>query len=297
MSENTQRRVEATDLDTATAASFLEFLYKNQCSGPSFKDACIDGRWYAFPNTTPGSCLDMISASRRVASSPTDLRLEGRNMHITQTHKDASKSEHELPYQGPGFWARTSKSGSYIIPKLIWHDCQFTATRKNGMCRYVSKVGEVQYARFWGQLLCAADKYCVDSLISLCEERLIQRLSLWSAVPMLQCACLTGRLSLKQLVLEFITLDGDTFQRVKDMPEFDSLDQHLQNEIMEVFLRRLKEKGGKRPSQAGLEFPDGQDWPRLSCAQLRRACAERGLDTGGDKGTLAALLQAREREI
>ena len=59
--------------------------------------------------------------------------------------------------------------------------------------------GELKFAEFWGRLLVAADKYCVEDLISLGASRLTERLSVWSAPTMLKYASLASHAKRERL--------------------------------------------------------------------------------------------------
>lgn len=216
-----------------------------------------------------------------------DVREHDTDLHISLPNGN----EHVMRGVGVDKWSLSIDVADPEMSDLVLKNCMLVAKWTGDDFPYsflCCKAGEMQYAHFWGKLLCVADKYCVDKLAELCEERMTSRLSVWSAVPMLEYACLASRPSLKRDILKFITLDDDFFQGVKDMPEYDSLGQDLQNEITEAFLQRLRMKK-KRPAcpgsprsspERGREFADEQDWELLSCAQLRRACAERALATG-----------------
>lgn len=171
-------------------------------------------------------------------------------------------------------------------------------TFRNGLEMFLHcQEWEVMFARFWGRLLCAADKYCVDDLAELCSQRMLSRLSVWNAATMLGFAVLTGQRTLQHDIMDFITVHPSFHQAVMNTPGFDDLDHNLQNELTQRLLKQLwPAKGVKRRSEEEArpqEFPDGHDWNRLSCAQLRRACAERGLPTGGGHAALVGLLGAQ----
>ena len=126
---------------------------------------------------------------------------------------------------------------------------------------------------------------------------MLERLSTWNVSTMLKLASMTSRAELKSDIMHFITLDDRLFQQVRDTRAFDLLDANLQNELTEVYLGSLQSKRKRREREGSTkEFADGQDWARLSCSQLRRACKERGLATGGGHGVLMTLLQAQERD-
>ena len=94
---------------------------------------------------------------------------------------------------------------------------------------------------------------------------------------MLKVACEANQQSFKRDVLTFMTLTYDLFRSTKDMVDFEDLSMERRDELTEVFLDRRRPTPGKRRAvtAGGKEFPDGQDWSRLSGAQLRRACVER----------------------
>lgn len=303
MQETIHRRVEATDTDATTMAAFLQFLYTGSCDFSGFEGAKVTGQWYVIESSVSEQCeygltytLDEIHSNDSCF-----LRHQGECVIVTYGDCDGDlDSEQVMKPVSPGHWEADGRNGGGTLlvtngrvvirrRRLSWADRHLYLH-----CRE----WEIQFAKFWGRLLCAADKYCVDDLTSYCTERVLPRLSVWSAATMLHFASLTSQTQLKRDIVDFITLGPEFFQNVRDMPEFESLDRNLQDEVTEAFVHRLRTRERKRKAfgEASKEFADGQDWQRLSSAQLRRACAERRLAMGGGHDALVALLRAHEQE-
>ena len=94
-------------------------------------------------------------------------------------------------------------------------------------------------------------------------------------------------------MLAFITLDAVTLHAVHDTRSFDDLPRELALEVTEAYMNITRSRKRSSVAISGFEFPDNSDWMRLSNAQLRRACAERSLQTSGSRETLLRLLQAQ----
>lgn len=134
-----------------------------------------------------------------------------------------------------------------------------------------------------------ASKYEVRSLLSYCAHELASRLTVENAARVLYLADRASLDSLKQATLSFITNSEERFNLVRDTEDFDSLDKDLLHEVITSALSRPK-----RPRSEALEFADGEDFTRLTLAQLRRACTERGLSSLGNKEMLIARLENGE---
>jgi len=101
----------------------------------------------------------------------------------------------------------------------------------------VCKEWEMQCCQFWGRLLVAADKYCIDDLAALCAEHMIDRIGVWSASTMLHLACSANQHALKRDIMNFMTLTKQLFSDVRETPEFDLLDPDLRDELTDVFVQ------------------------------------------------------------
>merc|ERR1712217_475049 len=93
-----------------------------------------------------------------------------------------------------------------------------------------------------------------------------------TAARMLKIASACKRQNLKSFVLAYISWDKETLHAVKDTREFDELDREMVLDVLECCFKPSRKR--QRADDQDREFPGGQDWSRLSNAQLRRACAE-----------------------
>ena len=77
---------------------------------------------------------------------------------------------------------------------------------------------------------------------------------------MLHFANLANQSALKRDIMGFMTLTEQFFSDVREMPEYDSLDPGLREELADVFLdSRLGSRKRKADGQNSLEFANGQD--------------------------------------
>ena len=331
MAEDRNRRLELIDMDQATTVSFLNYLYTGYC-----RDVCNtdlvpvpNGDWYHvydFQVAPPSNYCLLFTTSDCNAMPVSQISCDGRRLRVFRP-----ASQERLAQHGPcctgfgciGCSARTPNIDCTMISRGhghgVWegvdeHGDKVTIRYEEGALRWSApygesclhcKDGELQFAKSWGELLRAADKYQIADLIELCATHMVQRISIWSATTMLQYACSANQQLLKRDIMRFITLTDDVFRNIRDLREFDSLAGDLKDEITGVLMdRRIpptpppdKKRRGGSPSQR--EFADGQDWRRFSLAQLRRACDERDLATG-DRAEMVSLLEAQEsapREI
>lgn len=217
--------------------------------------------------------------------SRADVSVNGTSLRIFLI---GDQETYTMKMQGPAAWECEDQNELKDTDTVEFKDGYLIWSCSDGVALLHCRDGELHFARSWGQLLCAADKYCVNGLVDLCANRMRERLSVWSAATMLQYACSANQEQLKRDIMGFITLTDDMCRSVRDMPEFDSLSADLQAEITDVLLERGCPRGTKRK-----EFADEQDWGCLSAFALRRACVERGLATSGGPEVMAALLHAQ----
>lgn len=332
MSEGISRRLELHDIDSDTALAFLQFLYSGEVTCSSLSDHLLSGSWFFLEAgfTWPPCRYDFMFLPSKM-NDEVVLRLEGQSLFARWANPSVwtppPDGETTKPVGNMAWMWRSGRCIRRIFRFSGWQlrcltqmhvgdgdeddsdDVDSGDYSTEGEQVWISKVGEAEFAQFWGRLLLAADKYDVAGLAALCVKRMLERISPWSATIMLRFACQANNQALKQDIMRIMTLTAEIFKAVKDLPEFYDLDADLRDELTEVFLARGSSggrqhcprgftgcRGNKRGTDpaGGKEFPDGHDWPRLSNAQLRRACAERGLTTGGTQKELVALLRAQE---
>jgi len=163
----------------------------------------------------------------------------------------------------------------------------FSPDTIKGMFRYMY-TGEVPLVTGIFELLRAAIKYQVDSLVSLLEDRLTAELSIGNAAFILQQADASDSRRLRASAIEFITQDQETFKAVQDTRMFEELMPEVVSEVLSKFLSRPHKR--KRAITDEKEFDDSTVWEDLSLSQLRRACAERGLPDDGVRSALLTTL-------
>eukprot|EP00928_Gymnodinium_smaydae_P048032 TRINITY_DN32080_c0_g1_i1.p1 TRINITY_DN32080_c0_g1~~TRINITY_DN32080_c0_g1_i1.p1 ORF type:complete len:547 (-),score=75.53 TRINITY_DN32080_c0_g1_i1:82-1572(-) len=303
MKETLQGRLEIADMDSTTAHAFFKYLYSGTVEDMCCSGGVPEGPWYVvheFGSHPPSVCH--LTHERGYLEKAALCHIHKQGETLLVKYKDAQVPVEQVPVEQEGeqegernLWYSSHTTDDIVDTSIEFLDWYIRLERDFETAILHSKDGEIKFAEFWGRLLVAADKYCVEDLVKACSERMIQRVSVWSASTMLQFACLAKQHSLKRDLINFMTLTGDIFSDVRDMPEFDSLDANLRDELADVFVgkqRRVAAK--KRPPDDAYEFLDGQDWGRLSRAQLRRACVERGLEVSGGRDEMAALLRAHE---
>jgi len=280
MSEAERRRVDLRDLDAGTLARLLRFLYTGSADDDSDPIDSPVGRWY-------------------YGSRFYEVRESAGALVFYETTEENGLIEGELQQTGKLIWFAKLSNGATIRLSLrymqMWGDYLSTDSDEVNKTVAVSPDAGVRVAERWGCLLRAADKYCIQGLVACCEQEMQERLSVHNAATMLGIANEMGSQNLKNVALNFITQNEERMRAVQESPAFDTLDRELVAEVAEVFFHPLGQRRPRRRAgeESEREFPDGQDWVRLSNAQLRRACAERELPTGGRTG-LAGRLQASE---
>eukprot|EP00421_Protoceratium_reticulatum_P015599 CAMPEP_0168388838 /NCGR_PEP_ID=MMETSP0228-20121227/16656_1 /TAXON_ID=133427 /ORGANISM="Protoceratium reticulatum, Strain CCCM 535 (=CCMP 1889)" /LENGTH=493 /DNA_ID=CAMNT_0008402095 /DNA_START=35 /DNA_END=1513 /DNA_ORIENTATION=- len=269
MSEAEKRRVDMHDLDAGTLACMLRFLYTGSVEDESDPIDSPVGRWY-------------------YGSRFYEVREDSTTLVFFETTEENGLIEGELQKMGKLVWFAKLSNGATIRLSLrymqMWGDYISSDSDEVNKTVAVSPDAGVRVAERWGCLLRAADKYCVQGLVACCEQEMQERLSVHNAATMLGIANEMGSQSLKNVALNFITQNEERMRAVQETPAFDSLDRELVAEVSEVFFNPLGRRRRRRSGEdQDREFPDGQDWARLSNAQLRRACAERDLPTSGGR--------------
>lgn len=145
-----------------------------------------------------------------------------------------------------------------------------------------------------GELLSLANKYMVTDLVDHIVSELTARHSL---SPAFACRLLllgqqSGVTQLRQIAMSYITQSMDKVTDAQESLHFDALSSDIITEILNKASNVGNEKYGKRKRAEDKEFPDASDWSRLSLAQLRRACTERGIPDAGDRASLLATLHS-----
>jgi len=138
------------------------------------------------------------------------------------------------------------------------------------------------------RLLPLAKKYEVATLVAYCSTHLFSGLCAANAAELLRVADMLNVTPLKQQALAFITSSADTLKTVQDTTGFELLDKDLVKEILRATFHK---SGIKRTNSDECEFPSGSDWARMTLAQLRRACVERGRSKAGNKAALLERLR------
>lgn len=277
MSEAGKRRIDMNDLDPGTLACLLRFLYTGSVEEDADPIDSPVGRWY-------------------YGSRFYEVKECGGNLVFCETTEENGLIEGELQQTGKLIWFAKLSNGATINLSLrcmqMWGDYKSADSDEANKTVAVSPDAGVRVAERWGCLLRAADKYCIQGLVATCESEMQERLSVHNAATILGIANAVGSQRLKNVSLNFITQNEERVRAVQETPAFDSLDRELVAEVSETFFHPLGKR--RRRSEEEREFPDGQDWARLSNAQLRRACAERELPTGGERGGLTGRLLASE---
>ena len=89
-------------------------------------------------------------------------------------------------------------------------------------------------------LLCAASKYEVSGLVAICEQYLVQQLSVDTAVSLLRLADSYNAQKLKESALQYIAVNSSSVMQTKD---FSDLDGELLRETKAVMDAATKRKG------------------------------------------------------
>lgn len=144
-------------------------------------------------------------------------------------------------------------------------------------------------------ILHAAHKYEVSSLADFCESLVEQRLSMANVVDRLRFADLHDRQKLRHSCLAFITRTPAVVKEVQATDAFEHLCEtrpKLLKDILAMATGSLSTRKRQSPPDA-FEFPNGSDWARLSLANLKKACQERGLSDSGVKAALRLRLESQ----
>eukprot|EP00931_Biecheleriopsis_adriatica_P102447 TRINITY_DN77421_c0_g1_i1.p1 TRINITY_DN77421_c0_g1~~TRINITY_DN77421_c0_g1_i1.p1 ORF type:complete len:516 (+),score=106.01 TRINITY_DN77421_c0_g1_i1:29-1549(+) len=282
MSEAERSQVEVPDMDAISMSRLLHFIYTG---------------------TVDGSAELQVSPVRRwtYEVSPCVFASYEIRMTLDQELVFAEKANQGgLKEQSPENWHATLDNGDSVELSLKngRMEGRYFNHGNNGVNFTVAHAAEVevQIQESWGRLLHAADKYCISGLAALCEQAMEERLLVCNAATVLQIASNLGRDSLKKTTLNYITMSEDQTRAVRDTKAFDSLDRELLAEVYEVLMDSRTSRKRKRTLARGetaFEFPADTDWSSLSNSQLRRACIERELPTGGSSASLVALLKAQ----
>jgi len=292
MSESTQAQVVIPDMKAATMTAFLQFLYAGSCdlegsdSGSGFgerKQCDLVGRWHS--ESLEDGVFEITEGAETVA-----LKRCGSSFFDFSDGAEIS-----LKQEGSGTWAADFAVGERLVLKLKGELLNIRYEHHRGEFTRSARRPEtlLQTINAWGELLKAADKYCVVELAAACETQLLRLLCAQSAATVLRTASEAGRQDLKRRVLQYITESEAMLRAVKDTCDFDLLDRELALEIMDSFLHPRYSRKHPRQEDESREFADDEDWTRLSSSQLRRACAERNLMTDGSRERLVRLLQAQ----
>ena len=300
MSESSSGCIEISDAAPETLASFLEFLYTGSCkvnAGGSAGSTSLEkilGTWHYREPFSPAGCFEVMKqAEGAIWRGNLPLRYESPDF----LEGPAQESEE-------GIWTvQLSDSATLTLRQeretiddtadmlLVMHDDIISWSSSSALAFRFDVLQPALQA--WGDLLVLADKYCAIDLITFCESKLINWLCVPTAAFILKVASEASRRELKLRVLAFITLDASTLHAVHDTRSFDDLPRELALEVMEAYMNITRSRKRSSVAISGFEFPDNSDWIRLSNAQLRRACAERSLQTAGSRETLLRLLQAQ----
>lgn len=285
MSEAQSERVEIPDLDPVTMSAFLQFLY----TGAVREELCVSGpvgTWFY----NDGNAHYMITE--------TCGELTWSEPYNPQHDKKVGlKTTGKLQEVAPNSWSAQLNNGDKVDLSLRSGKMEAAYHRANEnspnlTAAYCPSV----VLEFWGRLLNAADKYCIPDLSCLCEDAMKQHFDVQNAAIILRIADEINRRDLKDAALRFITSSESQMRAVQQASPFDALSPELVKEVYEIYFnpRRLQKRARSDAFEGEPEFPHGSDWAHLSGAQLRRACSERDLPTGGGRSALVALLESQE---
>lgn len=172
MSEAISERFVITDMDSTVAHSLVSYLYTAAVDDACNIDEIPEGTWYIVHENGPSmpSITDLARPKDQEEKKEfCRIRKQGESLFVQLQNGQAV-----MPLESSHKWTLNydHDGGDPDKPTTIeLSEWRIYLERQDYQCAILHcKDGELKFARCWGRLLEAADKYCMDDLLKQCAS-------------------------------------------------------------------------------------------------------------------------------